>query len=288
VFIIVQAGPAFGQDESAAYRVGPGDVVDIQVWREPDLSGAYRIGPDGFLRHVLAGAIPASGSDIESLTARLRESLERDYLREARLSITLVESARHKVSALGGIARPGAYPLRHEMRVLDLIFAAGGLSENATDSATLLRRIASQGEATSEPDLAQASQQEFAIDLAALINGGDLSQNLFLTPGDVLLVASRESAVSAAPPEGRVRVVGEVQRPGSYPLSDAPTVLDALLAAGGLSEYAAGNRGRLVRGEGSSRVETRIRLQDVAEGREDVTNVELQDGDIIVVPESFF
>lgn len=285
---IAQVGPALGQGPDTAYRVGPGDVVEIQVWREPDLSGTYRIGPDGFLRHVLAGAIPASDIDVETLTARLRERLERDYLREARLSITLLESARHRVSILGGVARPGAYPVRHEMRLLDLIFAAGGLSEDAADSATLLRRGDSAQEGGPTPDASEPPQEEVVIDLTALINGGDLSQNLVLAPGDVLLVASRETAVSSAPPEGRVRVVGEVEKPGSYPLSDAPTVLDAILAAGGLSEYAAGNRGRLVRGEGSARVETRIRLEDVVEGREDAKNLELRDGDIIVVPESFF
>ena len=60
------------------------------------------------------------------------------------------------------------------------------------------------------------------------------------------------------------------------------------LAAGGLSEYAAGNRARLVRGEGAAREETRIRLGDVLQGRTDAANIELRDGDIIVVPESFF
>jgi len=262
-------------------------VVEVQVWREPDLSGSYRIGPDGLLRHVLAGPILASGSDIEELTRRLRESLESDYLREARVSVSLVESARRKASVVGAIARPGEYPLREGMRVLELILAAGGVSENAGNRATLLRGSARGGE-VSAGDAGRKRREKIPIDLDALLSGTDISRDLILAPGDVLVISPEESATVAALPKGRVRVVGEVEKPGSYPLADAATVLDALLAAGGLSEYAAGNRARLVRGEGTKRVETRIRLDDVLEGREGTENVELRDGDIIVVPESFF
>jgi polysaccharide export outer membrane protein len=286
--IAVLAGSALGQDRVSSYRIGPGDVIDVQVWREPDLSGNYRIGPDGFLRHVLAGAIPASGSDIEELAGRLREALERHYLREARVSISLVESSRRSASVVGAIAKPGGYPLREGMRVLDLIFAAGGVSELAGSTANLLRGRSPEGRQASAADARQALRKEIPIDLAALLSGTDLSGNRILAPGDVLVISAEGLAVSAAPPKERVRVVGEVERPGSYPLSDAATILDAVLAAGGLSEYAAGNRARLVRGEGADREETRIRLGDVLEGRTDAANIELRDGDIIVVPESFF
>jgi polysaccharide export outer membrane protein len=286
--IVFLSGPALGQESISAYRVGPGDVIEVQVWREPDLSGSYLIGPDGFLRHVLAGAIPASGSDIEELTRRLRESLERDYLREARVSITLVESARRKASVVGAIAKPGGYPLREGMRVLDLIFAAGGVSELAGGTATLIRGGSPEDGEVSAEGARRAPREEIPVDLVALLSGSDFSRNLILAPGDVLVIGANGRAVSAAPPVGRVRIVGEVERPGSYPLADAATVLDALLAAGGLSEYAAGNRARLVRGEGAARVETRIRLSDVLEGREGTENIELRDGDMIVVPESFF
>jgi polysaccharide export outer membrane protein len=284
--LLALTGSALGEERVSSYRIGPGDVVEVQVWREPDLSGSYRIGPDGFLRHVLAGAIPASGRDIEELTRRLRESLERDYLREARVSISLVESARRKASVVGAIARPGEYPLREGMRVLELILAAGGVSENAGNRATLLRGSA-RGSGVSAGDAGRKRREKIPIDLDALLSGSDVSRDLILAPGDVLVISPEESAAVAAA-KGRVRVVGEVEKPGSYPLADAATVLDALLAAGGLSEYAAGNRARLVRGEGTKRAETRIRLDDVLEGREGTENIELRDGDIIVVPESFF
>jgi protein involved in polysaccharide export with SLBB domain len=173
------------------------------------------------------------------------------------------------------------------MRVLELILAAGGVSEKAGNRAILLRGSARGGQ-VSAGDAGRTRRKKIPIDLDALLSGSDVSRDLILAPGDVLVISPEEPAAVAAPPKGRVRVVGEVERPGSYPLADAATVLDALLAAGGLSEYAAGNRTRLVRGQGTKRVETRIRLDDVLEGREGTENIELRDGDIIVVPESFF
>ncbi len=275
----VSAGEADGEGDPA-YRIGPGDVVDVQVWREPDLSGRYTIDAGGALPHVLAGRIPAEGATLSELSGRLRHALEEDYLREARVSVALVESARAKASVLGAVARPGLYPIDGRTRLLELLSAAGGRTGEAAERATLLR-------GRGAPDA--AGRQRLEIDLAALFQRGDLTQNPVLQPGDVVVVESLEPGVSSAPPpRGRVRVVGEVQRPGSYELDRAATALDAVLAAGGLSEYAAGNRARLVRGEGDRRIERRVRLQDVMEGRADAENFDLRDGDILVVPESFF
>ena len=89
-------------------------------------------------------------------------------------------------------------------------------------------------------------------------------------------------------PQPRVRVVGEVVRSGTYSLSQAPTILDAVLLAGGLTEYAAGNRARIVRGSGERRTETRVRLGDLLSGSGNAENLELKDGDLLVVPQSFF
>ena len=127
------------------------------------------------------------------------------------------------------------------------------------------------------------------IDLQALLQRGDLSQNPIVTPGDVIVVEGRPEVASAPPADGpgRVRVVGEVEQPGAYPLSEASTVLDAVLVAGGLTDYAAANRARLVRGQGEGRKETRLRLKDLLGGHAEINPV-LQDGDLIVVPESFF
>ncbi len=271
------------------YRIGPGDRLDVQVWREADLSGEHLVGEDGSLQHVLAGSLPAAGRTLDELADALRESLERDYLREARVVVRLLESVRRRAALLGAVAQPGSHPVRPGMRLLDLLLAGGGTAPDAAGQATLLRfGEPAPGESLPRPGEREPLDQ-IVIDLDALLGRGAAAQNPPVRAGDVLVVARRSEAggaVSAGEP--RVRIVGEVTRPGSYPLREAPTAIDALLAAGGLGEWAAGNRARLVRGEGAERTELRIRLQDLVRGREGAENLTLRDGDLLVVPESFF
>jgi len=264
-------------------------VLEIRVWREPDLSGKHRVGVDGSIQHVLAGAVPAANLTTEELASALEKILERDYLREARVAVTLIESQRRRASVLGAVESPGAYPVAGETRVIDLLAAAGGLEPDASGRATLLHFDALEGAELGDalPSEDEASER-VEIDLSLLLSGKDLSANRLVAAGDVLVV--RGSEVSSAPPvgAGRIRVVGEVERPGSYVLREAPTLLDAVLAAGGLGEYAAGNRARLVREEEGVRTHLRVRLDDLLAASGDEPNRPLRDGDLIVIPESFF
>ena len=273
----------------ATYRLGAGDVVEVQVWREPDLSGRFTIDAKGDLPHVLAGAIPAAGETLETLRARVKQRLERDYLREARVGVSLVESARRKASVLGAVEEPGLYALGNRTRVLELIFAAGGITDDAGTEVTLLRfDDPGPGEDPARFDRENA-RVRIQIDLGAILDRGDLSRNPTVTPGDVVVVAKRAAGVSSAPPtEGWVRVVGEVEKPGRYAIEEAPTVLDALLLAGGLTDYASGNRAHIVRSSGEKRSEVGVRLSDLLRGKAEAKNLPLEPGDLVVVPESFF
>ena len=102
---------------------------------------------------------------------------------------------------------------------------------------------------------------------------------LLIVEDDRLLRESISHILEAAGHEVRTAPDG-VQAPA--------TLLDAVLVAGGLTEYGAGNRARLIRGEGAARSETRIRIGDLLDGRENAENPALRAGDLIVVPESFF
>ena len=271
---VLLAGSAGG--EPNAYRIATGDLLDIQVWREPDLSGDHRVDEGGAIQHVLIGAVAVAERTPDDVAAELRERLERDYLREAHVVVRVAESARRRASVLGSVARPGVYPVHEHTRVLDLLFAAGGPSADASGVAALIR----SGDARGAPG------ERIELDLGALVERGDLERNLAIAPGDALVVEARAGATGDS--GERVRVVGEVMRPGLYEIGEAETLLDAVLVAGGLTEYAAGNRARLVRGEGEERREERVRLGDLLEGSQDAANPRLRGGDLIVVPESFF
>lgn len=280
---------AMARADAAPERIAPGDTVDVQVWQEPDLSGPLHVDQDGTISHVLLGRVAAAGKTCDELAAAMREQLEHSYLRAPRVVVTLRESARRTASVLGPVERPGAHPVRENMRVLDLLVAAGGLTPGAGSTAVLLHPTTASQAAPGVPD-GSSPGAPAELDLQALLRGGDAASNPPVLPGDVLIV-SRAATGAAAMAEGpmpRIRVVGEVARPGTYSLSQAPTILDAVLLAGGLTEYAAGNRARIVRGSGERRTETRVRLGDLMSGSADAQNVELKDGDLVVVPQSFF
>ena len=269
------------------YRIGAGDTVDVQVWREADLSGVHRVDESGNLRHVLAEVVPAVGLTCDELAAELRSRLERDYLREARVIVTLESSARRRAWILGAVQRPGSYPVADRTRLLDLVFAAGGVREDADGRAELTPGDGTETDPDASPIALGEDGERVDVDLAALL-AGDLTGNLAIAAGDVVVVSGAPAAVGAAAAPRRIRVVGEVVRPGSYELAEAPTLLDAVLAAGGFTEYASANRSRLVRGEGEARTDEKIRLGDIVEGRAGVENVELGPNDLIVIPESIF
>jgi polysaccharide export outer membrane protein len=273
--------------EIAPYRIGPGDVVDVQVWREPDLSGPHRVDEAGRLSHVLVGTVAAEGRTREELAAELKQRLEKDYLREARVIVTLKESARRKAWILGAVARPGNYPVTESTRLLDLIFAAGGLTAESKGEAEFYRMDGARVDERAPSPTERKPLERIHVDLEELLSG-DLESNHNVAAGDVLVVAGTSTAATDAAAAPRVRVAGEVQRPGSYTLIEAPTALDAVLVAGGFTDFASANRARLIRGAGDGRTVLKLRLRDIVGGREGSTNVSLQDGDLIVVPESLF
>ncbi|MEM7411669.1 MAG: polysaccharide biosynthesis/export family protein [Myxococcota bacterium] len=282
--LLLWASPVVAE-EVTDYGLGPGDVVDVQVWREHDLSGEHEIDASGRLRHALAGEVEAAGLSTRALAERLRERLARDFLREPRVSVALVSSARRKAWVIGSVARPGQYAVGEDTRLLDLLFAAGGLGLDAGSAAKFYRMGAPEpGEPLRAPGDGDPKWTA-PVDVAALLSG-DLSENRPVEAGDVLVVISRSDPAAGIP--RRVRVMGEVEKPGAYALADAATVLDAVLVAGGFTEYASLNRVRLVRGEGEERAVVRVRVGDLVDGKPGAKDIDLEAGDLVVVPESFF
>ncbi|HEX6971015.1 MAG TPA: polysaccharide biosynthesis/export family protein, partial [Limnochordia bacterium] len=178
------------------YRIGPGDVLAIAVWGEPELStpagSGWEVRPDGKISVPLLGEVAASGYTIAAFTERLTRGLA-EYVKDPRVTVNVVSFRRVRVQALGQLQQPGQYALPPDARLLDLLALAGGPTERAALSEATLTR-------------AGAADETVHIDLAALLRGGETEWNLALAEGDVLFVPER-------PP---VTVLGEVLRPGVY------------------------------------------------------------------------
>jgi polysaccharide export outer membrane protein len=167
------ATPAVSPD----YLIGPGDSVQVFVWRNPDLTVTVPVRPDGKISTPLVENMVAVGKTPSQL-ARDIESALSVYVKspEVNVIVTVPASVFSQVKIIGQVLHPQALPYREGMTVLDAVLAVGGLGQFAAGNrAHLVRTV-------------NGKTQEIKIKLEGLVNDGDMKQNLRLQPGDVLVV----------------------------------------------------------------------------------------------------
>lgn len=267
----------------ADYLIGPGDVLRIDVFEEEELSGKYTVSSKGTIQMFLLGEIQVVNLTTEQLAEKLKTELEKDYLRNPQIKVIVEEYNSHKVYVLGEVSKPGTYHLKGKNSILDILLEAGGPTQNAGDQLSILRTEGKDGDET---------LTHIPINVTKLFIAGDLSQNLQLKDNDIIYMSRRERGDITSrffqKETNTFSVVGEVKRPGSYEYREGYTVLNAILEAGGLTEYASPNRTKLIRGEGKERKTIRIKLGDIIEkGKKEADQV-IQPGDLIIVPASLF
>jgi len=157
------------------YIIGPMDVLEIQVWKEPDFSRQVLVRPDGKITLPLIGDIPASGMNTMGLKALLTEKLE-DFVSKPEVTVIVLESHSKNFYIIGKINQPGTYPLNPDMTVLQAISVAGGLAEWADkDSIRIIRR-------------SDGKEEILPFDYDKVITGKKLEQNILLKPNDTIVV----------------------------------------------------------------------------------------------------
>ncbi|WP_198578883.1 polysaccharide biosynthesis/export family protein [Caulobacter hibisci] len=157
-------GPA--QASSAAYQLGAGDKVRVQVFGEPDLSGEFQVSGEGKLSMPLIGDVKASGLSVPQLQAALTSTYGGGYLRDPKISIELISYRPYFI--LGEIEKPGRYPSTDGLTVLNAIATAGGFTYRANKKRLYLRR---EGE---------SAERQITLD-----------SDVVIRPGDVLRVPER-------------------------------------------------------------------------------------------------
>ena len=171
--------PAPREAASPAYQylVGPGDSLSIIVWRNPDLSSSVPVRPDGKITAPLVEDLPAIGKDSTQLARDIEKALSK-YLRDPVVTVIVtgfVGPYREQVRVVGEATRPQALAYRQEMTLLDVMIAVGGITDFADGNAAQLLR-------TSE------GNRLYSVRLRDLLRRGDLSANVDVKPGDVLVI----------------------------------------------------------------------------------------------------
>ncbi|MFT5312731.1 MAG: polysaccharide export outer membrane protein [Paraglaciecola sp.] len=160
------------------YLIGPGDSVNIFVWRNPEVSGSFVVRPDGMITTSLVEDLPVSGKTPTDFAREVEEVLS-TYIRDPIVTISVggfVGPFSEQVRVIGEAATPQAVNYKEDMTLLDLMVMVGGLTEFADgDGAKLIRVV-------------DGVQTEFAVSLDTLIKDGDITANVDILPGDILIV----------------------------------------------------------------------------------------------------
>lgn len=185
--LVGAAGAACAQAEAPAavvpeaatdqYRIGPGDQLQLFVWRNPELSTTVPVRPDGKISTPLVENMVAIGKTPSQL-ARDMEAVLGEYVRSPKVNVIVLQpvSVFSQVRIVGQVLKPQALPYRQGMTVLDAVLGAGGLTNYASGNRAKI--IRADGGKT----------REIRVKLDKLLNGGDMTQNVELRPGDVLVV----------------------------------------------------------------------------------------------------
>jgi polysaccharide biosynthesis/export protein len=255
--------------EVPVYRIGPGDRVEIKVFKHEDLSGVFEVLSDGTIRYPLIGSLRIGDLTVKEASDRLEAALEQNYLVEAQLSLGVKEYLSRPVTVLGSVQRPGKYYLKAQTTLMDVITEAGGLRDDAGDVVVLSRKIQDRRGAS--------TVRTWNLNVTELLRASDGSTSVPLAEGDVINVPQRTLFT----------VYGEVLKPGSYRLQRGMTLLKAISEAGGLGKFAS-KKAVEVHRKVDDGAETVLRYNLARIEDQDDPDPEISAGDTIVVPRRFF
>lgn len=243
--------------------IAPGDFLDISEYHTPEFHSAVRVSPAGTVTLPMVNEVQLGGLD-EQAAARAVEAVlvARGMLLHPQVSVLVTAYAGQDVSVLGEVSHPGVYPYTLHHRLLDVISAASGLAPTAGRLVNIYHR--------NDPK----TPHPVVLDPGGTDTNAD--HNPELAPGDTVQVSRA----------GLVYVVGDVIRPGGFPVDPAQglTVVQALSMAWGPSQNAAVGKALLIREQNGGRTMTTLNLKRMLHGEE--PDQPVRDRDILYVPDS--
>ncbi|GAC18533.1 XrtA/PEP-CTERM system exopolysaccharide export protein [Paraglaciecola arctica] len=160
------------------YLIGPGDNVNIFVWRNPEVSGSFTVRPDGMITTSLVEDLQVSGKTPTALARDVEKELSK-YIRDPIVTVSVGRFSgpySEQVRVIGEAASPQAISYQEDMSLLDLMVAVGGITEFANGDGSKLIRVVN------------GEQKEYTVHIDRLIKEGDISANVDILPGDILII----------------------------------------------------------------------------------------------------
>jgi polysaccharide biosynthesis/export protein len=257
LFACLMAMPALAQDKSSDYPLGPGDLIRIQVFQNPDLLLETRVSESGIVTYPLVGVVKIGGLTLGAAEKQIAKQLmDGGFVRQPQVNITLLANHSNQVAVLGQVNRPGRFPLDNlTMRLTEMLATAGGIAPTGADSVIIV------GNRNGKPFRKE-------VDIAGLFLNNNLADDIVLAGGDAVYV-------HRAPV---FYIYGEAQRPGAYRIERNMTIQQALAQGGGPTLRGSESRLRLNRQKPDGTV------QEISPRATDL----VQADDVIYVRESIF
>jgi polysaccharide export outer membrane protein len=235
--------------QQADYVIGAHDVLSVTVWQQPDLSGKFSVDTDGTFTFPLIGRVKAAGQSLRALESDIRRRLAEGFFKDPQVTLAVEQYHSQMVHLVGEVRQPGSYPLSGELRLIELLARAGSTTERAGSTVVITR-----------------GAETMRIGLTSL-QTGTATKNIELRDGDTVFV----------PRAAMFFVFGEVRAPGTFPILEPTTVLQALALAGGLTERGSDRRLRIIRLVNGKKAEQKVKLDEF-----------VQAGDTLVVGQRLF
>lgn len=160
------------------YIIGPGDSLDIQVWRNPEVSKSLPVRPDGKISTPLVEDLTAANKTPSQLARDIEKALAK-FIQDPIVTVIVTGFSgpyNHQVRVIGQAAKPQALQYREKMTLMDVMIAVGGITDFAAGNKASIVRIV------------DGKQQQLGVRLESLIRDGDISANVDVLPGDVLII----------------------------------------------------------------------------------------------------
>ncbi|RME24785.1 MAG: polysaccharide export protein [Deltaproteobacteria bacterium] len=159
---------------TAESTLGPGDVFEVKVYDEKDLSGVFRVSATGTIKFPLIGTVSVEGLTSTEAADLIQQKLAEKYIKNPQVSILVKEYNSKKVSVFGQVNKPGTFPYEEGMTVIQAISMAGGFTKMAAKNDTNVTRIVG------------GEERKFPVPVEAIAEGK--AKNFYLKPGDIVYV----------------------------------------------------------------------------------------------------
>lgn len=280
------------------YRIGPRDVIEVRIEDANELSNTYQVNADGTFVMPYLKRVKAQGKTPEELSQFISDALRVRYLKDPQVLVAVKQYYSRTFFIQGSVKRPGVYQMEGHPSLLKLLSVAGGLAENHGSTAFIIREVknnkkadspsGANGEIKQASPLADQTGQTAGSGVEAMpeytlmtvnISGlykGRFDQNAYVEPGDIVNIPQADVFF----------VAGEVNAPGSFPLSEGTTLRQAIALSQGTTLNAALGSGVIFRTDAATgkRLEIPVNVGEVMKAKKE--DIAILANDIVIVPNS--